>query len=193
MRRRGLLALLGAALAAAPFSDRAQPQKLPTIGVLLHGSERVIPQVLTEALSELGYADGRNVRLEIRSAEHDAHRLPGLAAELVSKKVDVIVAAITGPVVAAKQATQEIPIVMVYVSDPVGAGIVASLPHSGGNITGLSSLALDSAAKQLELLKEAVPAGMRFAALYEAGASAFMEQRGRARRGRPRFLSSRDL
>jgi putative tryptophan/tyrosine transport system substrate-binding protein len=172
VRRRDLLMLVVGLTAAAPLSGAAQPLGLPTIGVLLHGSERVIPQVLTEALRELGYIDGQNVQLEFRSAEGNSQRLPGLAAELVSRKVDLLVATSTEPVMAAKQATAEIPIVMVYVGDPVGMGMVASLAHPGGNVTGLSSLALDSTGKQVEFLIEAVPAAKRFAALSEAGSYA---------------------
>ena len=171
MRRRDLLGLLGGALAAAPRSGATQQQKVPMIGLLLHGSERVIPQVLTEALRDLGYIDGRNIRLEIRSAGGDVQRLPGLANELVSRKPDVIVATITPSVLAARKATGEIPIVMTYVADPVGGGIVASLAHPGGNVTGLSSLAVEAVGKQVELLHEAVPNAQRFAVLYQAGSS----------------------
>src|SRR5437868_7999702 len=106
MNRRDLLMLVGGLTAAAPLSGAAQPLGLPTIGVLLHGSERVIPQVLTEALRELGYIDGQNVQLEFRSAEGNSQRLPGLAAELVSRKVDLLVATSTEPVMAAKRSEE---------------------------------------------------------------------------------------
>jgi putative ABC transport system substrate-binding protein len=178
VRRRDFLACLAAVAAGWPRAGTAQPNHVPTIGILLHGSERIIPQVLTQTLREIGYVDGQNVRLEVRSAEGDAQRLPGLAAEFVSRNVDLIVATLTGPAVAAKEATSKIPIVMIYVGDPVGMGIVKSLAHPGGNVSGLSALALKSTGKQVELLREAVPAAMRFAALCDAGAygNAFLEQ-----------------
>jgi ABC-type uncharacterized transport system substrate-binding protein len=169
VRRRDLLGGAVAAAGLAPLRARALARKPPRVGVLLDGSERVIPQALREALRSLGYIDGQNIRLEFRSAQGDPHRLRGLAAALVSRKVDLIVATLTGPAVAAKEATGAIPIVMVYVGDPVGTGIVASLARPGGNITGLSSLALDATAKQLGLLMDAVPHATRLAVLHDKG------------------------
>jgi ABC-type uncharacterized transport system substrate-binding protein len=169
VRRRDLLGLVSGAAALRPFVATTQAQKLPIIGVLLQGSEEAVPQLLPRALRDLGYVDGQNVRLEFRSAERDGQRLSRLAAEMVARKVDIIVAPITSSVLAAQQATSEIPIVMTYVADPVGAGIVASLPHPGGNVTGLSSMAAqETAGKQVELLSEAVPSAARFAVLAAA-------------------------
>ena len=177
MKRRHFFVVIAAAV-ALPDRGEALQQKPPIVGVLLDGSERVIPQVLKEALGRLGYIDEQTIRLEFRSAQGDVHRLPSLAAELVSRKVDLIVVTNPGPAMAAKAATAEIPIVVVYVGDPVGMGIVASLPRPGGNITGLSSGVLDASAKQFDLLMEAAPHAMRLAVLCTGGAfgAAFSRQ-----------------
>jgi putative ABC transport system substrate-binding protein len=108
-------------------------------------------------LRELGYVEGKNIAIELRSAEGKLDRLPALAAELVRLKVDIIVSFGCGPTRAAKEATSTIPIVMTNEGDPVGNGIVASLARPGGNITGLSTLAPELNGKRLELLKEIVP------------------------------------
>lgn len=110
-----------------------------------------------EGLRELGYLEGRNVAFEYRFAEDKNERLPGLAAELVRRKVDVILTHGSPATRAAKDATSTIPIVMVGTGDPVGTGFVASLARPGGNVTGLSTIDVGLAAKRLELLKEAVP------------------------------------
>ena len=169
MRRRDLLATLATAMLAMPGRGQTQAQKLPVIGILLQGGEDVIPRLLPEALRDLGYVDGKTIRLEFRSAEGDPGRLPGLAAELVNRKVDLIVASIALSVAAASYATGELPIVMTYVADPVGAGIVASLARPGGNVTGLSSMAVEIAGKQVELLRELIPTASRVAALFNPG------------------------
>ena len=166
MRRRTLLATLATAMLAMPGRGQAQAQKLPVIGVLLAGGEDVIPRLLPGALRDLGYVDGKTIQLEFRSAEGDPGRLPGLAAELVNRKVDLIVASIASSVAAASHATGDLPIVMTYVADPVGAGIVASLARPGGNVTGLSSMAVEIAGKQVELLSELIPTASRIAALF---------------------------
>ena len=138
----------------------AQQGKIARIGYL-SASSPTEAAVRTEAfrrgLNELGYSEGKNMRIEFRYADGDFARLPGLAAELVQSKVDVIVTAgpsVTRPV---KEATSTIPIVMTNDSDPVGSGFVASLARPGGNITGLSSLAQELSGKRLEILKEIVP------------------------------------
>jgi putative ABC transport system substrate-binding protein len=114
-------------------------------------------EAFREALHELGYVEGKNLQLEVRWGNGEFERLPALAAELVQLKVDVIVAATSPSVVAARQATQTIPIVMPVSSDPVGDGLVASLAHPGGNITGLSMMAPELGEKRLQLLRETFP------------------------------------
>jgi putative ABC transport system substrate-binding protein len=151
MQRREFITLLGGAAAVWPLAARAQQQALPVIGML-------VPSIRQDAirlgLRDLGYVEGQNIRVEYRPAE-PADRLPGLAAELVSLKVDLIVAGGSQAVLAAQQATKTIPIVMVS-SDPIGTGFVASLARPGGNITGQSMLTPELSGKRLELLREIV-------------------------------------
>jgi putative ABC transport system substrate-binding protein len=117
-------------------------------------------------MSDLGYIEGQNLHIEVREAEGQPARLPALAAELTNSSVDVIVAGASTPAAqAAHQATRTIPIVMTGVGDPVAAGLVASLARPGGNVTGLSDLAVGLSGKRLELLKETVPGASRVAAL----------------------------
>ena len=165
-RRRILLMSLAGAL-VGPLVARAQPAKLPTIGLLAPNtpaldSHRV--DAFVQRLRELGWIVGRNVSIEYRWGEGRVERLAELAAELVRLKVDVIVTGGTRQVVAAKQATSVIPIVFTAVGDPVGTGLVASLARPGGNVTGLSLLATDLAAKRLGLLREVV-LGLRHLAI----------------------------
>jgi putative ABC transport system substrate-binding protein len=165
VNRRELLILGAGTAIARPFAARAEQPKVPTVGVL------VIPDyqlpLFRQGLRDLGYVEGQTIRLEIRSANGDLQRLPELAAELVRLKVDVLVAVFTPAVLAAQHATSETPIVMLSVGDPVGMGIVASLARPGGNITGTGGL-VALAAKNLELLKEALPSLRRIAALCNA-------------------------
>jgi len=121
-----------------------------------NGSSRFLED-FRSGLRDLGYVEGKNVQLEIRWGEGKLDRLPGLADELVKLNVDVIVAVNSPSVIAAKRATQTIPIVMPVSSDPVGDGLVASLARPGGNITGLSLMSPELGAKRLQLLKEALP------------------------------------
>jgi putative ABC transport system substrate-binding protein len=114
-------------------------------------------------LRELGYVEGQNIIIECRGALGATGRLPGFAAELVRLKVDILVAQGTASALAAKQAAKTIPIVMVYVGDPVGSGLVSSLARPGGNVTGLSVLAPDMVPKVLQILKEAAPSVSRVA------------------------------
>jgi putative ABC transport system substrate-binding protein len=124
--------------------------------------------LLLQGLRDLGYAEGQNLAIEWRYSEGKVERFADLAAELVRLQVDVIVTMSTPAALAAKQATQTIPIVMVYVADPVGTGLVASLARPGGNLTGVSDMATALSAKRLELLKEAVPTLSRVAVLWNA-------------------------
>src|SRR5438132_10756850 len=137
-----------------------QPTKVPRIGFLAVAPLSTFSartEAFRQGLRELGYVEGKNIVIEWRSAEGKVDRLPTLAAELVSLKVDVIVTGsgtVTGP---AKEATVTIPIVMALDNDPVASGFVASLARPGGNITGLSAIAPEISGKRLELLKEIIP------------------------------------
>jgi putative ABC transport system substrate-binding protein len=120
-------------------------------------SMAVLLEAFRQELSKLGWIEGKNMTIEYRFAEQKPERIPELAGELVSLKVDLIVVSATGPALAAKSATTTIPIVMTSASDPVGAGLVASLARPGGNVTGFSGLAGQLNTKRLEILKDAVP------------------------------------
>jgi putative ABC transport system substrate-binding protein len=167
MRRRDFIALAAGAVVLRPLAAAAQQQAMPVIGVLVIGKPDPTPslQGFREGLRGLGYIEGRNVRFEFRSAEGDLRRLPSLAAGLVQRKVDVIAALFTPAVLAAKHATSEIPIVIIGAADPVGSGLVASLAHPGGNVTGMAGLVTELAGKHVELLKETMPKLRRIAAL----------------------------
>ena len=170
MKRRKLIALLGAAAAARPLGARAQQgEKVYKIGFLSAGSPHPREDSIgREAYRELGYIVDKNLTFESRYAEDRLDRLPKFAAELVSLKVDVITAAGTLAPLAAKRATSTIPIVMMAAGDPVGSGLVASLAHPGGNVTGTSLMAPDLAGKRLELLKDLLPRISRVAILWNA-------------------------
>jgi putative ABC transport system substrate-binding protein len=156
---------------AAPLAGEAQQAtNIPRIGFLAPASpsEPRVPQLLQavrQGLREQGYVEGQNIAIEFRWAEGQYDRLPGLAAELIRLKVNVIVAAGPLAIQAAKQASETIPIVMAAVGDPVASGFVASLARPGGNITGLSNMLPELVGKQLELLKEVVPKVSRVALL----------------------------
>jgi putative ABC transport system substrate-binding protein len=162
----GALALLAAPLAA----EAQQAGKIYRIGFLAPGSatggDRRPGAAFREGLRELGWAEGQNLLIEYRFAEDQLDRLPDLAAELVRLKVDVIAAVTAAPVLAAKNATGTIPIVMLTVTDPVGRGFVASLARPGGNVTGVTySVGTETFGKGLEMLREAVPKARRVAIL----------------------------
>jgi ABC-type uncharacterized transport system substrate-binding protein len=179
MKRRKFIALLGGAAASLPFAARAQQPKAATIGILNFENPEPFRTMLRDGLRELGYTEGGNLRLEFRSAEGERDRLAGLAAELVGLKVDVLVAYPTPAVVASKQATREIPIVMLAAGDPLGTGLVASLARPGGNITGTSSTTGESGSKTLEIVREILPSVRRVAVLANATdpfTKSFLEQ-----------------
>ncbi len=169
--RRAFIGTLAGGLLAAPLAaDAQQAGKVPRIGFLSVTSPSDRPPLLDafrQGLRELGWVEGQNIVIDYRYAEGRVDRLPGLAAELVRLKVDLIVASAgTQAATAAKNATETIPIVMIYVRDPVGTGLIASLARPGGNVTGVSgSAGLELFAKQLELLKETVPKIRRVAIL----------------------------
>ena len=165
-----MLLALGASALTVSLASLAQqrPTKIALIGFLgteFASNEARHIEAMRTGLRELGYTEGNNIAIEFRWAEGNVDRLPKLAAELVSLDVAVIVTYGTPGVVAAKQATQTIPIVMVTAGDPVSTGIVASLARPGGNITGSTSITRDLNAKRLELLKEAAPHITRVAVL----------------------------
>jgi len=166
----GLIVIFALAVLAAPLpADAQQPAKIPRIGFLWASPLSASPhrlEAFRQGLRELGYVEGQNIALEVRSAEGKWERLPALAAELVRLKVDIMVTAIVPAIQAAQQATKTIPIVMAVVVDPVATGFVASLARPGGNITGLSMMAPELVGKQLELLKEVVPKVSRVALLW---------------------------
>ena len=171
MRRREFFTLLGAAAATWPRATQAENiGKPPTIGVL--GSDAPSWSAWTAAfvdrLRQLGWVEGRTIAIEYRWSEGRAEPLAGIAAEFVQQKVDVIVT-YGGAVTALKQATASIPIVFAIAVDPLGIGLVASLAHPGGNVTGLSVQSTDLAGKRLELFREVVPAMRRLAVIFDAG------------------------
>ena len=170
--RRKFLATLGSAAVAWPLTARAQ-QKLPTIGFFSAGSAPAMRDwvgALVQRLRELGWIEGRTVAIEYRWAEGHDERLAEIATEFVRLKVDVIVTHSAGPVLAAKQATETIPIVFALAADPLGNGLVASLARPGGNVTGQSSQSNESSGKRLELLREFIPGLRRLAILANANA-----------------------
>ncbi len=171
MDRRAFLVGTGAVLLAGPLAVQAQEAgKTHRVGILGNvpltdpGSARLWGE-FAQGLKDLGYVDGRNLTIVYLSSDGHYERLPALAADLVRQKVDIIVVPAAQNVVAAKQATQTIPIVMVSVGDPVGNGLIASLAHPGGNVTGTSFLTSVLVGKQLELLKQITPQVSRLAVL----------------------------
>jgi putative ABC transport system substrate-binding protein len=171
MRRRAFIALLGGA-AAWPLAARAQQEsgKIYRIGLLTRKTDASVSSQIDafrEGLRDLGWVEGRSVSIEHRDAEGQFDRLRVLAGELVGLNVDVIVTVDTPPTQAAQQATRRIPIVIAVSADPVGAGLVSSLAHPGGNTTGLSLLAPETDEKTLELLKETLPRTRRLAIIFD--------------------------
>jgi putative tryptophan/tyrosine transport system substrate-binding protein len=163
MRRREFITMIGSASAAWPLMARAQQTALPVIGFLSPGSPEADTgrmNALRRGLAEVGYVEGESVAIEYRGAQNQYDRLPALAVDLVRlrRPVTVIVAASTPSMLAAKAATNTIPIVFASGLDPVQFGIVASLNRPGGNITGVNTLNAAVLGKQLELLHELVPA-----------------------------------
>jgi len=169
-KRRDLVIVVGALL--APLAAKAQQAgKVFRIGYLsapTRESVEGILQAFLRALRNLGWIEGRNVVIEYRWAEGHLERLPGLAQDLVRRKVDVIVAPAASAALAARRATSAIPIVMIFPNDPVGEGLVASLRQPGGNVTGTTNIPIsDMLGKRLQILREAVPNAMRVALVYD--------------------------
>ena len=169
MNRRGLIALLGGAVAAWPLTAEAQPGKVYRLGILANTRGADPQGYLLRELPNFGYVEGQNLFIEWRYSEGHGERWPELASELVRLKVDAIVAFTTPAALAAKQATSTIPIVIPTAINPVGAGLAASLAKPGGNVTGVGNLVPEVSGKALSLLKEAVPTITRVAVLWNAG------------------------
>ncbi len=179
MLKAGLVLLLG--LLVAPLDAEAQQAgRLYRIGYLSTPTRESVEhglEAFLRTLRGLGWIEGQNLIIEYRWAEGDVDRLPGLAAELVARKVDVIVAPAGSAALAAKNATSRIPIVMIFASDPVETGLVASLRRPGGNITGTTfTPGPEIFGKQLQILKEAVPHASRVAVLSNPADSTFALQ-----------------
>jgi putative ABC transport system substrate-binding protein len=168
MRRRDFIKVVGGAAAAWPLAARAQQRVARRIGFLLVGlsPESKEAKHFRLGLRDAGYSEGRDVVIEWRSAKGDYDRVPELVADLVGAKVDVIVQDSTIGTEVTKRATSTIPIVMALVHDPVGSGLVESLAHPGGNVTGLSMMTSELSSKRLQLLKEVNPQLTRAAVLW---------------------------
>ncbi len=156
---------LAALLFAINSPAEAQVKGKPRVGVLTPAERQWEGAAFREALRSLGYIEGSNIVIDVRSAEGKLERMPELAAALINSNVDVILAVNTPGARAAIEATKTVPIVMTAIGDPVGLGLVTSLARPGGNVTGLSNMSGDLAGKRLELLKEAVPAARRIAVM----------------------------
>jgi putative ABC transport system substrate-binding protein len=169
--RRALLVSGALAGLAAPLAARAQPGKVPRVGLLESGTlapRAPLWDAFRQAMRELGYVEGRSVTFEVRSAEGQSERLRTLATELVELKVDVIVTGGSAAAQAASQATTTIPIVTAS-GNPFDLGLVPSLARPGGNLTGVATLSIELAAKRLELARQVVPGATRFAIMGDTG------------------------
>ena len=154
-------------LSNVPVADAQNKATIPRLGVLQPGAPSdAYFEVFIQGLQDLGYIEGKSIHIEVRSAEGKLDRLPDLATELVRLKVDALYARSTPVIFAFKQATKTIPIIFIGTSDPIGMGIVPSLAHPGGNITGVTLMSSDLWPKRLELLKEISPKVSRVAMLW---------------------------
>jgi putative ABC transport system substrate-binding protein len=171
MRRRAFITLLaGTAVLPVSAFGQQRPANAARIGILTRKTDASVTNQISafrQGLQDLGWIEGKNVTIEHRDAGGEVIRLAPLAAELVARNVDVIVTVDTPPTQAAEQATSTIPIVIAVSADPVGAGLVKSLSHPGGNATGLSLLAPETDQKTLEVLKETLPGTKRVAMIFD--------------------------
>src|SRR5258708_1730849 len=178
MRGREVIKLLAGVAAGLPIAAQAQQKSWPVIGYLSVGFPQLKhPFVVAfhEGLKETGFIDGENMTIEYCWAEELYDRLPALAADLVRRKVDVIVATGEPPLRAAASATSTIPVVFVTGGDPVQSGLVASLARPGGNMTGFTAIATELLSKRFELLSELVPKARTIALLVNPNATSFSE------------------
>jgi putative ABC transport system substrate-binding protein len=166
MRRRDFLAGFVSTTAVWPVATRAQRATTPLIAYLDSSGLKAWYDAFRLGLSDLGYSEAQSIAIERRSAEGQADRLPALATDLVSLKPKVIVASGSPAAVAAKNATDTIPIVFTFATDPVGIGLIKSLAHPGGNVTGQSNQGPGLVGKRLQLLAELVPGSSDFGIIW---------------------------
>jgi putative ABC transport system substrate-binding protein len=195
MKRREFITVLGGA-AAWPFAARAQQSAMPVIGYMDTASASTTAHLVEEfrrGLSAAGYDEGRNVAIEYRWAEGDYDKLPALAAELVRRQVAVIATINTPTILAAKAASQTIPVIFGVGVDPVKFGLAASLNHPGGNLTGVTQLNIELGAKHVQLLHELVPAATLIALLINPTSPAYSEAATESAESAARTLGLRSL
>ena len=182
MRRREFIRFFGSTAVAWPLIARAQqPDRMRRIGVLMSIAEndpeaQFRVTALREGFEKLGWTEGRNINVDYRWLGGDAARAKADAAELVSQKPDVIIAASTLLLAAVRNETSTVPIVFVGVGDPIAQGFVSSLAHPGGNITGFTSFEFTTGAKWLELIKEIAPELRRIAFIFNPAAGPYAEK-----------------
>jgi len=173
LRRRDFITLLGGATAWSVDALAQQPSKIWRMGFIAHGHE-IFYDALFEGLREYGYEEGRNLVVERRYAQGQAERFKEFAAEMVRLNVDIIIVVTTPAALAVMNATKTIPIVHPNAIDPLNTGLIASLAHPGGNLTGGAQLTAEVSAKRLEILKKVVPGLSRAAALWNSANSAIV-------------------
>src|SRR4029077_8309240 len=191
MRRRNFIALLGGAAAAWPLAAHAQPPAMPVIGYMDTASASTtahLVEAFRRGLSAAGYDEGRNVGIEFRWSEGDYDKLPALAAEWVRRQVAVIATINTPTILAAKAATQTIPIIFGVGVDPIKFALVASLNRPGGNLTGVTQLNIEMEAKRVQLLRELVPAASSIALLINPPSPAYSEAETESAQSAARIL-----
>jgi putative ABC transport system substrate-binding protein len=172
MQRRAFITLLGGAAVAWPLAARAQQKKIPRIGVLWHASaedEGVIFTSLREGFKALGYVEGTNIIFEDRFPAENLEKMDLFARQFVDLKPDVLIGVSATSALALRKATSSIPIVFVFNANPVGSGLVSSLNRPGGNVTGVTHISVDLAAKRVEMLRESIPGLSSVALIWDSG------------------------